>query len=157
RSFEAAARHLSFTRAAAELSVTQTAISHQVKLLEAHLGTLLFRRLPRRIVLTADGLAWARELKEVFARLEDANRRLRAGSDRPVCSVSVIPSLAARWLVPRLGRFLQRHPECDLRISPTEHPVDFAVEAVDVGIRYGSGHYPGLEVHKLADDALVVV
>jgi LysR family glycine cleavage system transcriptional activator len=159
RSFEAAARHLSFTRAAAELSVTQTAISHQVKLLEAHLGTLLFRRLPRRIHLTADGLAWAKELKDIFGRLEEANRRLRIGTrpDRPVTSVSIIPSLAARWLVPRLGRFLERQPGCDVRISPNEHPVDFAAEGVDLGIRYGSGGYPGLVVEKLADDALVAV
>src|SRR5438132_1408970 len=112
RSFEAAARHLSFTHAAEELHVTQTAISHQVKLLEGQLGTVLFRRLPRRIVLTRDGVAWAGELKEIFARLHDVNRRLRGRvhADRPVVSVSVIPSFAARWLVPRLGRFLERHP-----------------------------------------------
>jgi LysR family glycine cleavage system transcriptional activator len=159
RSFEAAARHLSFTRAAGELCVTQTAISHQVKRLEAHLGTPLFRRLPRRIALTSDGQLWARELGEIFSRLQDANRRLRAGArpDRPVVSVSVIPSLAARWLVPRLGRFLERHAGLDVRISPTEHLVDFTVEAVDVGIRYGAGRYPGLVVEKLADDALVAV
>ena len=159
RAFEAAARHLSFTRAAAELCVTQTAVSHQVKLLEGHLGTVLFRRLPRRIALTRDGAAWARELEPVFARLHDANRRLRVRlpPDRPVVSVSVIPSFAARWLVPRLGRFLEQYPGLDVRISPTEHLVDFAVEAVDVGIRYGGGRYPGLVVEKLADDVLVVV
>ena len=159
RAFEAAARHLSFTRAAAELCVTQTAISHQVKLLEGHLGTVLFRRLPRRIALTRDGAAWARELEPVFACLHDANRRLRVrlSPDRPVVSVSVIPSFAARWLVPRLGRFLEQHPGLDVRVSPTEHLVDFAIEAVDVGIRYGGGRYPGLVVEKLADDALVVV
>ena len=159
RSFEAAARHLSFTRAAEELCVTQAAISHQVKVLETHVGALLFRRLPRRIVLTRDGQMWAKELGEVFSRLYDANRRLRAPArrDRPIVSVSVIPSFAARWLVPRLGRFLQAHPSCDVRVSPTEHLVDFQAEGVDVGIRYGSGNYPGLVVEKLADDALIVV
>ena len=159
RSFEAAARHLSFTRAAQELAVTQTAISHQVKLLEEHLGVLLFQRHPRRIALTADGRAWAEELGEIFARLLDANRRLRGltRADRPVVSVSVIPSFAARWLVPRLGRFLEKHPSLDVRVSPTEHLVDFAAEKVDLGIRYGRGNYPGLVVDKLADDALVVV
>lgn len=157
RSFEAAARHLNFTRAAEELCVTQTAISHQVKLLEEHLGVPLFRRHPRRVVLTPEGAAWARELSEVFARLLEANRRLRTRADRPVVSVSAIPSFAARWLVPRLGRFLERHPDLDLRVSPTEHLVDFAAEGVDVGVRYGSGNYPGLVVEKLADDALVVV
>jgi LysR family transcriptional regulator, glycine cleavage system transcriptional activator len=159
RAFEAAARHLSFTRAASELAVTQTAISHQIKLLEAHLGTRLFQRLPRRLALTRAGAAWAHELRDIFARLQDANRRLREQprADRPVVSVSVIPSFAARWLVPRLGRFLEQNPGFDVRISASEHLVDFEVEAVDIGIRYGSGHYPGLVVDKLADDALVVV
>src|SRR6516165_380540 len=109
RSFEAAARHSNFTRAAAELSVTQAAISHQVKLLESHLGTPLFRRLARGIVLTPAGQAWAAELRDIFTRLHDAHRRLRVATrpERPVVAVSVIPSLAARWLVPRLGRFLE--------------------------------------------------
>ncbi len=159
RAFESAARHLSFTRAARELCVTQTAISHQVKLLEAHLGARLFERLPRRIVLTPEGVAWAHALADVFARLNEANRRLRAGvrADRPVVAVSVIPSFAARWLVPRLGRFLERHPGLDVRISPNERLVDFAVEAIDLGVRYGRGSYPGLVTEKLADDALVAV
>jgi DNA-binding transcriptional LysR family regulator len=158
RAFEAAARHLSFTRAAKELHVTQTAISHQVKVLEEHLGARLFRRLPRRIVLTRQGSAWAERLGDVFERLYDANRKLRAPApERPVVAVSVIPSFAARWLVPRLGRFLEAHPDLDVRISATEHLVDFAVEAIDVGVRFGSGDYPGLVVQKLADDALVVV
>jgi LysR family glycine cleavage system transcriptional activator len=158
RAFEVAARHLSFTRAAAELHVTQTAISHQIKQLEEHLGVPLFRREPRRIVLTPDGHAWAQELRAIFSRLHDANRRLRARrAERPVVAVSVIPSFGARWLVPRLGRFLARHAGIDVRISASEHLVDFAVEPIDVGIRYGSGAYPGLVVDKLADDALVVV
>ena len=159
RAFESAARHLSFTRAARELCVTQTAISHQVKLLEEHLGAFLFHRLPRRIALTPDGAAWSRALTDVFDRLRDANRRLRAGArlDRPVVTVSVIPSFAARWLVPRLGRFLERNAGLDVRISPNERLVDFDVEAIDLGIRYGAGSYPGLVTEKLADDALVVV
>jgi LysR family glycine cleavage system transcriptional activator len=159
RSFEAAARHSNFTRAAAELSVTQAAISHQVKLLEGHLGTPLFRRLARGIVLTPAGQAWAAELRDIFGRLHDAHRRLQAAakSERPVVAVSVIPSLAARWLVPRLGRFLERYTDYDVRISSTEHLVDFASEPVDIGVRYGKGVYPGLVVDKLAGDALVVV
>jgi len=159
RAFEAAARHLSFTRAAQELCVTQAAISHQVKILESHLAVRLFNRLPRRLVLTRDGLAWAHALADVFARLHDANTRLRLGAraDGSFVSVSVIPSFAARWLVPRLGLFLERHPGLDVRVTPSEHLVDFAVEAVDLGVRYGTGHYPGLVTEKLADDALVVV
>jgi LysR family glycine cleavage system transcriptional activator len=159
RAFEAAARHLSFTRAADELCVTQSAISHQIKQLEAHLGAPLFHREPRRIALTGDGEAWARELRDVFARLHEANARLRARprSRRPVVAVSVIPSFGARWLVPRLGRFLAGHADIDVHISPTAHLVDFATEPFDIGIRYGKGKYPGLVVENLADDALVVV
>src|SRR5215472_11898278 len=102
RAFEAAARHLSFTRAADELCVTQTAISHQVKVLEGHLGARLFRRMPRRIVLTREGLAWANALGDVFERLHAANARLRLAvrPERPVLAVSVLPSFASRWLVP---------------------------------------------------------
>jgi len=159
RAFEAAARHMSFTRAARELSVTQTAISHQVKLLETELGVVLFRRSPRRIALTAAGRAWALELSAVFSRLEAINSRLRQRdrAERPAVSVSVIPSFAARWLVPRLGKFLERHPEIDIRISASERLVDFGAEPIDVGIRYGGGRYPGLKVEKLADDFWLVV
>src|SRR5271156_1329873 len=95
RVFEAASRHMSFLKASEELSVTPTAVSHQIKHLEAHLGVALFRREPRRLTLTADGAAWAVELRDVFARLAEANRRFRArkAPERPVVSVSVLPSL----------------------------------------------------------------
>lgn len=159
RAFEAAARHLSFTRAAQELHVTQTAVSHHVKQLEGHLGVVLFLREPRKLSLTAEGQAWARELSDVFGRLHAAHERLRVRprSARPVVAVSVIPSFAARWLVPRLGRFLARNPDVDVHISPSEHLVDFAAERIDLGVRYGSGRYPGLATAKLADDAYVAV
>ncbi|HEX2731215.1 MAG TPA: transcriptional regulator GcvA [Polyangiaceae bacterium] len=159
QAFEAASRHLSFTRAARELGVTQTAISHQVRALEKELGVLLFRRSPQRISLTREGQAWAVELGVVFTRLRDANRNLRRShaAERPAVSVSIIPSLASRWLVPRLGRFLVEHPEIDVRISAGERLVDFALEPVDLGIRYGAGGYSGLASTKLADDAFVVV
>jgi LysR family glycine cleavage system transcriptional activator len=159
RAFEAAARHGSFTRAAEELSVTQTAVSHQVRLLEEHLGRTLFRRLARRVVLTPDGRAWADALGDVFARLHAANRSLRKGPDRPrpLVSISVIPSFASRWLVPRLGRFLDLHPDVDVRISPTAELADFSSGELDFGVRYGTGRYPGLRVEKLYDDAWVVV
>lgn len=157
--FEAAARHASFTRAARELGVTQTAVSHQVRSLEHELGTALFRRDPRGIRLTPDGEQWAAELAIVFGRLREASARLRAARDgaRPAVSVSLLPSFGTRWLVPRLGRFLASHPEVDVRISATERLVDFAAEPVDLGIRYGLGNYPGLVSTKLADDALIVV
>jgi LysR family transcriptional regulator, glycine cleavage system transcriptional activator len=157
--FETAARHLSFTRAATELGVTQTAVSHQIKSLEAELGTALFRRTPQRVALTLEGQAWAAELAIIFNRLRSVNHKLRqpVQSLRPHVSVSVIPSLASRWLVPRLGRFMEQHPEVDVRISANERLVDFALEPVDVGVRYGLGRYAGLVSTKLADDGLVVV
>jgi len=158
-SFEAAARHRSFTLAARELGVTQTAVSHQVRALEGELGTALFRRTPQRISLTPDGQAWAAELEVLFGRLRETNRRLRAvqPATRAAVSVSIIPSFGARWLVPRLGRFLVEHRDLDVRISASERLVDFASEPVDIGIRYGFGRYPGLVSTKLADDVLVVV
>src|SRR5690349_6790390 len=120
QAFEAAARHGSFTRAAGELGVTQTAVSHQVKSLEGELGVSLFRRSPRRLTLTAEGQAWSAELRSIFQRLRDANQRLRAVAlaQRPVVAVTTIPSFGARWLVPRLGRFFARHPALDVHISP---------------------------------------
>lgn len=159
QAFEAAARHQSFTRAAGELGVTQTAVSHQVRALEIELGVPLFRRAHQRVSLTPEGRAWAAELGAVFERLRDANVKLRqpVPASRPAVTVSIIPSFGSRWLVPRLGRFLLQHREIDVRISATERLVDFGVEPVDIGIRYGLGGYTGVVSHKLAEDALVVV
>jgi LysR family glycine cleavage system transcriptional activator len=159
RVFEATARHMSFTEAARELCISQTAVSHQIKALEAELGASLFFRSPRRIELTDAGKAWALALGEVFSRLHAINRRLRqpARQPRPEVAVSVVPSFGARWLVPRLGRFLSQHPEVEVRISSGERLVDFALEGLDLGIRYGLGRYPGLVTEKLADDRWVVV
>lgn len=157
--FETAARLSSFTRAASELGVTQTAISHQIRALESDLGTTLFRRSPQRVALTEEGQRWSAELSPIFKRLRAVNAELRrpAHAERPHVSVSLVPSLGSRWLVPKLGRFIERHPEVDVRISANERLVDFAVEPIDIGIRYGSGRYPGLVVKKLADAAFVVV
>ena len=157
--FEVAARLGSFTKAALELGVTQTAVSHQIKQLEAELETLLFRRLGRGLALTAAGLAWQAELAGVFSRLRDANRKLRQreASERPAVSLTTIPSFGTRWLVPRLGGFLRQHPDIDLRISTSEALVDFATEPIDVGIRFGHGRYPGLHCEKLLDDFFLPV
>jgi LysR family glycine cleavage system transcriptional activator len=157
--FEAAARHLSFTEAARELSVTQTAVSHQIKALESELSTALFRRTRRRVELTEDGRAWALELGEIFSRLHSLNRRLRQPprARRREITLSIIPSFGSRWLVPRLGKFLDRHADIEVRISASERLVDLAAEGIDLGIRYGFGRYPGLVSEKLAEDAWVVV
>jgi LysR family glycine cleavage system transcriptional activator len=159
RAFEAAARLESVTKAAAELCVTQTAVSHQVRALEETLGVQLFIRRPRRLELTAEGRAWANMLGDVFGRLYAGHRALRAVPlpTRPSVAVSVLPSFAARWLVPRLGRFLLAQPDVDVRLSPSAELVDLNSTEMDIGIRYGRGKYAGLKVRKLCDDAWVAV
>ncbi len=157
RAFEAAARHLSFTRAAEELHVTQAAISHQVKALEVYLGLKLFRRLNRALVLTEDGQTYLPPVKRIFDQLYDATRRLTESEARGKLTVSALPSLAARWLVPRLGRFRAAHPDIDIRLAPATHLVDFAREDVDVAIRYGRGQYPGLRVDRLMTEDIMPV
>lgn len=158
RAFEAAARHGSFTSAAAELHVTQTAVSHQIRHLEDELGVTLFHRTARHVTLTEAGSAWALALGDVFSRLHAANRRLRRSvSDRASISVTVVPSFGSRWLIPRLGKFLAQYPDFDIRISVTDRLVRFAEEPFDVGIRYGAGRYPGTVTDKLGDDAWLVV
>jgi LysR family transcriptional regulator, glycine cleavage system transcriptional activator len=157
RAFEAAARHLSFTRAADELHVTQTAISHQIRTLEDLLGVKLFRRLPRGLVLTEEAQRYVPAVRDAFDRLDVATGELLAARTGGPVTASVLPSFAARWLVPRLGRFRTAHPEIDLRISASLHLVDFAREDVDLGIRMGRGHYPGLRVDRLFGESLMPV
>src|ERR1700733_8529423 len=143
RTFDVVARHLSMTSAAKELCVTQTAVSHQVRQLEDHLAIKLLVRDRGRLALTAEGRAWAAALADVFSRLHAANRRLRGARERPVVAVTVIPSFAAGWLVPRLGGFFAKHKQIDIRISPSEQLVDLVAASMDLGIRYGSGRYSG--------------
>lgn len=157
RAFEAAARHLSFKEAAAELYVTPGAVSQQVKALEDELGLALFHRHNRAITLTEAGQGLLPVATEAFRRLSDTVERLRANDRAGVLTISVLPSFAAKWLVPRLGRFGAAHPEIDVRISATTRLVDFKREDVDVGIRHGAGHYPGLHAERLMGEALFPV
>jgi LysR family glycine cleavage system transcriptional activator len=157
RAFEAAARHLSFTRAADELHVTQTAISHQIKGLEERLGVRLFRRLPRGLLLTEEAQRYLPPVRDAFDRIAAATAQLAAGSSSGTLTVSVLPSFAAKWLVPRLGRFRATHPDLDLRISASSQLVDFARDDVDVAIRIGRGRYPGLRVDRLFGESMVPV
>jgi len=150
RAFEAAGRHLSFTRAAEELHVTPAAVSHQVKALEQYLGVRLFRRRPRGLLLTEAGQQALPGVGAGFDHLAGALAGLReAEATRPL-TVSVAPSFAARWLVPRLETFRHSHPDIELRIDATERVADFRQDDVDLGIRYGFGDYLGLHVECLA-------
>ena len=149
RAFEAAGRHLSFTKAADELHVTQAAISHQVKSLEKYLGLKLFRRLNRTLLLTDAGQLYLPPLTDAFEGITRATHRLRQHLGRARLTVSVLPSFAAGWLVPRLGRFRQRCPDVDLRIDPTNSLTDFRRDDVELGILYGRGNYPGLRTDRL--------
>ena len=157
RAFEAAARLLSFTKAAEELHVTQAAVSHQVKGLEEFLGIKLFRRMNRSLLLTDDGQAYLPPVNKSFDLLNRATRDLRNKDGSGRLTVSVMPSFAAAWLVPRLGRFRQLHPDIDLRIDPLPTLVDFTQGDVDIGIRYGRGKYPGLQSDRLFEEDIFPV
>src|SRR5258708_18079621 len=149
KAFEAAGRHLSFTKAADELGVTQAAISHQIKFLEELLGQPLFRRMTRRLMLTDAGQTLLPGIREGFETLTAAVGRLRAAGGSGTLTVSLMATLALRWLVPRLGRWQQAHPDIDVRLSTNSRLVDFTREDVDVGIRHGRGAWPGLRATKL--------
>jgi LysR family glycine cleavage system transcriptional activator len=157
RAFEAAARHLSFTKAAEELNVTQAAVSHQVKALEERLQVPLFRRLNRGLVLTGAGASYLRELEDILDRLEEATKRLRASEALGALTVSTSTSFAAKWLVPRLQRFRERRPDIDVRIDANDSLTDFRRDDVDVAIRYGRGVYPGLSSVQLLQDIVFPV
>jgi LysR family transcriptional regulator, glycine cleavage system transcriptional activator len=149
RAFEAAARHMSFSRAAAELHVTPAAVSHQIHTLEQDLGVRLFQRLNRSIQLTASAQVLLPGLTEAFAGIHASVGRLRAHNDTGSLTVTASPSFAAKWLVLRLHRFQEQYPEVDVRISATDDVVDLTKGDFDIAIRYGAGHYPGLEVELL--------
>lgn len=149
RAFEAAARLLSFTEAAEELHVTQAAVSLQIKHLEELLGIQLFRRLNRRLVLTEEGQIYLPEIREGLEHLAAATARMARRHRQGHLTVSVLPSFASRWLIPRLWRFHQAHPDIQVRISAFEWMVDFDKEDVDLAVRYGSGSWPGLAAELL--------
>jgi len=148
RAFEAVARHLSFTKAAAELGMTQAAVSYQIKLLEERVGTPLFLRRPRQIALTDTGRRMAPTVAEAFALLGEAYADARTGAEGVLC-VSVLLTFASNWLAKHLGSFQLAHPTLAVRVDTSNRLVDFAREDVDVAIRSGSGDWPGTEAHML--------
>ena len=157
RAFEAAARHLSFTRAASELNVTQTAISHQIQRLEDQLGIALFVRRNRALLLTREAQSYLPAVRTAFEDLRRATARLRRPDRDGLLTVSTTASLAAKWLVTRVAAFQDAHPGIEVRITTSAHLVDFEREEVDIAVRYGRGNWPGLRANWLmAEDIFPV-
>jgi LysR family glycine cleavage system transcriptional activator len=148
RAFEAAARHESFTKAAAELGMTQAAVSYQVKLLEDRVGAPLFLRQARRVVLSEAGRRLAPPVAEAFQRLHGAFAAMRDTAEG-VLAVTAVHTFATNWMVPRMGAFQVAHPDIAVRLDVSSRNVDFGREDFDVGIRGGGGGWPGLKTHAL--------
>jgi LysR family glycine cleavage system transcriptional activator len=157
RAFEAAARHLNFSRAADELSVTPGAVSQQIQNLEEYIGASLFKRTPRGLLLTDAAQTALPALREAFDRLAEAASLLTAAVDGRRLTLTAPPSFAAKWLVPRLGRFEQAHPQVDVWLSADMDLVDFAGGDIDLAVRYGAGVYPGLETQRLMQETVIPV
>lgn len=152
RAFDAAARNLSFTRAAEELFVTQGAISQQVRQLEDYLGFKLFHRLPRQIHLTEEGVQLAHATSVGFSRIAHEIERLMRVEETGIVTVSVLQSFAVKWLVPRLGHFREAYPDIDVRIHADDRLVDLRTEGIDLAVRFGNGRYPNLTCELLMRD-----
>lgn len=157
KAFEAAARHESFTRAAEELYVTQGAVSHQVKALEQELGIKLFNRERQRLVITEAGRDYLTVIRDALDRIAVGTERLMQRQSSGALTISTSPDFAAKWLVYRLGRFAEQHPDIALRVSADMHHVDFAREDVDLAVRHGDGNWPGLHVERLTAEQLFPV
>ena len=157
RVFDAAARHLSFTKAAEELFVTQAAVSHQIKSLEDFLGLKLFRRRNRSLLLAEEGQSYYLDIKEIFSSLNEATRKLQARSAKGALTVSLPPSFAIQWLVPRLSGFNSAYPGIDVRIQAVDREEDKLSDDVDVAIFHGRGNWPGLRAERLYAEYLIPV
>jgi LysR family glycine cleavage system transcriptional activator len=157
KAFEAAARHLSISLAAQELSVTPAAISHQVRQLEDFIGLPVFERNGRGLALTDAGRAGLRDLRQGFASLEAAMHAIETLGETGVLNVSVAPSFASKWLLPRLSSFEAQHPDIDVHVSASMQLTDFANDGIDIAIRYGAGGYPDVIFEKLLTETLIPV
>jgi LysR family glycine cleavage system transcriptional activator len=160
QSFEAAARHQSFSRAADELSVTHGAVSHHIRNLEERLRVKLFARSGRGVVLTETGQALSLKLRQGLSLIEQAFEEAHQRKAWRTLTVSVLPAFAARWLIPRLGDFERANKgrqAIDINVRATQEVVDLTRDGIDVAIRYGSGNWPGLKVLKLRDEILFPV
>ncbi|WP_158969959.1 transcriptional regulator GcvA [Paraglaciecola sp. L3A3] len=157
KAFEVAARHLSFTRAADELFVTQAAVSHQIKALEEFLSMKLFIRKKRALFLTEEGQSYYLDLKDIFKSLNEATERLLVKGEKGAITVALQTSFAIQWLVPRLNQFSLLNPDIDVRIQAVNGNEGFLVDDVDVAIYYGRGKWPGLVADKLHTEYLAPV
>ena len=157
RAFEAAARHLNFSRAADELSVTPGAVSQQIQNLEDYVGAALFKRTPKGLLLTDAAQTALPALREAFDRLAEAASLLTAAVDGRRLTLTAPPSFTAKWLAPRLGAFEQVHPQVDIWLNAGIELVDLTAGEVDIAIRYGAGRYPGLEVTRLMGETVIPV
>jgi len=157
RAFEATARERSLTKAAQSLHLTHGAISHQIKALESDLGVRLVERAGRGIRLTEEGERFAARVRTAFAELMAAVQEIDSRANPRQLRVSIPPSLAARWLLPRIGRFHAEHPDIDLVVNSSMAIVDFQRDEADVAIRNGFGHWPGVRIEHLVDDAFFPV
>ena len=144
RTFEVAARHRSFTRAAEELSVTAAAVSHQIKTLEESLGVVLFVRQPKSLELTKAAQAYLPGIQRAFHQMAEATQQLHLRENSSTLKINVPPTFAVKWLIPRLIRYLKDHPSIDVKVSTSAQSVDFDREGFDLAVRYGRGVYPGL-------------
>ncbi|MHB2139242.1 transcriptional regulator GcvA [Pseudomonas monsensis] len=157
RAFECAARYMSFTKAAAELHVTQTAISHQIRRLEDELGVTLFLRLKEGLALTEEGQAYLPGIRAAFHELRHATQALLASRQNTVLTINTLVSVASKWLLPRLPSFQQANPDIDVRISASTELVDFRQGGIDAAIRYGRGDWKGLRADFLMSDEIFPV
>ncbi|MDP2560934.1 transcriptional regulator GcvA [Psychrobium sp. 1_MG-2023] len=157
KAFEAAARHLSFTKAAEELFVTQAAVSHQIKALEDNLSIKLFRRKNRTLLLTEEGQSYFLDIKDIFVSLSDATEKLLSKTASGALTVASAPSFAIQWLVPRLSKFSELHPEIDVRIKAIDLDEGLLTDDVDVAIYYGRGNWPSVRADKLRNEYMIPV
>ena len=157
RAFEAAARHGSFKAAADELGVTATAISHQIRTLEEHLGRRLFERKTRQVVLRESGRSLFVVLRDGFDAFAQEVSHIRAEQGRAVVTISATAAFTTRWLVPRIALFQAAHPGINLRLHASDAVVDLHAAQADIAIRYGHGSYPGMVTHKLVEDVFAPV
>ena len=157
RFFEAAARHLNFTHAAEEMRVTHGAVSQRIKRLEEHLGTPLFRRSGRGMLLTGEGRRLLERVRVAIGEITEGVEAVRSSNRDRILTVSTVPGFATYWLLPRLAEFTERHPDIEVNIRPTMSLTDFARDGVDMAVRFGAGAWPGLVSIKLYDEELVPV